>query len=69
MISGKFESMNGLQFLAKVYNMPKGKLGKIFVKYGDAIDMHDYIRQNSSQSFEKMSYNLTLDLYSYHENT
>jgi glycerol-3-phosphate O-acyltransferase len=29
--------------LSKLYNLPKDKIGKVFVKYGQPIDLKEYI--------------------------
>lgn len=39
MISGKFKNMNMTQLINHIYSMRKGKLGKVFVKYADPIDL------------------------------
>lgn len=52
--------------------MKQGHMGKVFVKYGDAIDIHDYVNNyiktnhsspGSRLDFEKLSMRLTEDLY------
>jgi glycerol-3-phosphate O-acyltransferase len=43
MISGKFENINLHSLMKKIYEMRQGKLGKVFVKYSDPINLNDYI--------------------------
>jgi glycerol-3-phosphate O-acyltransferase len=43
MISGKFRHLNMPELMVRIYNKRKGKLGKIFVKYADPIDLNDYV--------------------------
>ena len=45
MISGRFRHLNMPELLVRIYNKRKGKLGKIFVKYADPIDLNSYIEQ------------------------
>jgi glycerol-3-phosphate O-acyltransferase len=53
--------------MQKIITMPKGKLGKVFVKYCEPIDLNDYVadysRKNSKIDFEQLSMQLTNDLY------
>ena len=39
----------------------QGKLGKIFVKYADAINLNEYVAKNSHK--ENLSLDLTRELY------
>jgi glycerol-3-phosphate O-acyltransferase len=48
-LSGKFEDMNVFELLKTVYKMPAGKIGKIFVKYHDPIDINQYVRERQAQ--------------------
>jgi glycerol-3-phosphate O-acyltransferase len=41
-LSNKANDYNLASLLKLVYDMPTGKLGKTFVKYGDAILLNDY---------------------------
>jgi glycerol-3-phosphate O-acyltransferase len=45
MISGKFRHLNTPELMRRIYNKRKGKLGKIFVKYAEPIDLNNYIDQ------------------------
>lgn len=66
MISGKFQNINMTQLLKKIYDMRKGKLGKVFVKYGEPIDLTTYIEKHNG-SKESVSLTLTRDLYKIHQ--
>jgi glycerol-3-phosphate O-acyltransferase len=61
-----------VSLMQKIMTMKQGHMGKVFVKYGEAIDIHDYVNnyisvnhssQNSRLDFEKLSMKLTEDLY------
>ena len=45
--------------------MRKGKLGKVFVRYGEPIDLTNYIEKHNSK--ESVSLSLTRDLYKIHQ--
>lgn len=51
--------------LKKIYDMRKGKLGKVFVKYGEPIDLSTYIEKHTGK--ESVSLSLTRDLYKIHQ--
>ena len=55
--------MTGL--LKKIYDMRQGKLGKVFVRYGEPIDLTTYIENHKSN--ESVSLSLTRDLYKIHQ--
>jgi len=61
-----------VSLMQKIVSMKQGHMGKVFVKYGDAIDIHDYVNNyiktnhsspGSRLDFEKLSMKLTEDLY------
>ena len=39
------------QLMKKIYEMPSGKIGKVFVKYSDPIDMDEYLEAHKMQTF------------------
>lgn len=43
MISGKFRHLNTPELMKRIYNKRKGKLGKVFVRYADPIDLSAYV--------------------------
>lgn len=43
MISGKFTNINLYEMSSNIMKMRRGKLGKVFVKYAEAIDLSEYI--------------------------
>jgi hypothetical protein len=45
--------------------MPTGKLGKTFVKYGDAILLNDYYKQHSGSTFKNVTFQLSKELTLY----
>jgi len=49
-----------------LYDMPKGKLGKVYVKYGEPLDIHDYAEKSANLPFVKSAYNLTKQFYKFH---
>jgi len=49
--------------MKNIFSMRKGKLGKIFVKYAEPIDLNTYIANSKVKSMEKMALNLTRELY------
>ena len=63
MISGKFSNLNLYELMKNIYSMRKGKLGKIFVKYAEPIDLRDYVSSSKEKSLEGIALNLTRDLY------
>lgn len=42
--------------------MPRNKLGKIFVKYSEPIDIKDYLAKNVNMKFDGVAYKLTKEL-------
>jgi glycerol-3-phosphate O-acyltransferase len=42
-ISGKFQNFNIAELMYYIYKTRPGKLGKIFVKYAEPINLYDYI--------------------------
>jgi len=59
--------MNFGQLLKRaLYDMPKGKLGKVYVKYGEPLDIHDYAEKSANLPFVKSAYNLTKQFYKFH---
>lgn len=72
---GKFKPGTKLvNLMSKIVSMKQGHMGKVFVKYGDPIDIHDYVNgyiasnhssPASKLDFEKLSMKLTEDLYVY----
>lgn len=47
-ISGEFEDLSAIGLMRKLYSMPKNKLGKVFVKYGETIDLDEYVEKNKA---------------------
>jgi glycerol-3-phosphate O-acyltransferase len=45
MISGEFRHLNTAELMVRTVNKRKGKLGKIFVKYADPIDLNSYVEK------------------------
>ena len=45
MISGKFQNMSLYQLTQNIFSARKGKLGKLFVKYADPINLQDYMEK------------------------
>jgi glycerol-3-phosphate O-acyltransferase len=50
MISGQFKHMNTANLLYKLTHNRKGKLGKVFVKYSEPIDLNKYIQDHQSDT-------------------
>ena len=68
MISGKFQDVGMLELINKIRKMRTGKLGKIFVKYADPIDLNDYISKVPADQMGNLSLKLTRDLYQIQQN-
>ena len=51
--------MNLFGLVKMLYAMPAGKLGKIFVKYGQPVNFNEYIAKNQSKTFKNITYELT----------
>ena len=66
MISGKMEQINLFDLLRYINSMRAGKLGKVFVKYADPIDLNEYIAANGGCG-PNLSLKLTRDLYQIHQ--
>lgn len=66
-ISGEFENITAFGLFKKLFSMPKNKLGKVFVKYADPIDLDSYVEQNRTKfpQFNDMALKLTKDLIIY----
>jgi len=62
MVSGKFSNTNMYDLTKYIFSMRKGKLGKVFVKYAEPIDLNDYILKHRAQK-ENIALQLTRDLY------
>lgn len=62
-VSGQFKNFNFGQLMCIISQMPIGKLGKIFVKYAEPINLQEYIEKSSKYSKESLSLKLTRDLY------
>jgi glycerol-3-phosphate O-acyltransferase len=60
MISGKMEEINLYELMKYIQSMRAGKLGKVFVKYADPIDLDEYVSANGGSN---LSLKLTRDLY------
>lgn len=45
-LSGKFEELTMYKLMRKIYEMPAGKVGKVYVKYSEPIDMTTYLEAN-----------------------
>ena len=63
MISGKFQNTNLYEVIRNIFKMRKGKLGKVFVKYAEPIDLQDYMETRKGQSLDEVSLQLTKELY------
>jgi glycerol-3-phosphate O-acyltransferase len=63
MISGKFQNLNLYELMRNISSQRRGKLGKIFVKYAEPIDLSDYLANSRDQSMEQVALNLTKELY------
>jgi glycerol-3-phosphate O-acyltransferase len=50
-----------------VTSLPQNKIGKVFIKYSEPIDLEQYLEQNrkSSPNFNDMALKLTKNLYEY----
>lgn len=48
MVSGKFSNTNMYDLTNYIFSMRKGKLGKVFVKYAEPIDLNDYILKHGA---------------------
>ena len=46
MVSGEFKDIGTVELMSKIYNKRKGRLGKVFVKYGEPIDLNSFIQNN-----------------------
>lgn len=64
-LSNKANDYNLMQLLKLVYSMPTGKLGKTFVKYGDAIHMNDYLAKQQGHTFQNITFQLSKELTLY----
>jgi len=42
MVTGKFEDISMIELMKKIFYDPKNKLGKVFVKYSEPIDLREY---------------------------
>ena len=62
MVSGKFSNTNMYDLTKYIFSMRKGKLGKVFVKYAEPIDLNDYILKHGAQK-ENLALQLSRDLY------
>ena len=62
MVSGKFSNTNMYDLTKYIFSMRKGKLGKVFVKYAEPIDLNDYILKHGAQK-ENIALQLSRDLY------
>lgn len=63
MISGKFRHLNMPELMVRIYNKRTGKLGKIFVKYAEPIDLNSYIEKYQHDQSQSISLRLTKELY------
>ena len=62
MVSGKFSNTNMYDLTKYIFSMRKGKLGKVFIKYAEPIDLNDYILKHGAQK-ENIALQLSRDLY------
>ena len=62
MVSGKFSNTNMMDLTRYIFSMRKGKLGKVFVKYAEPIDLNDYILKHKGNK-ANIALNLSRDLY------
>jgi len=49
--------------MKRIYNKRKGKLGKVFVRYADPIDLSAYVDKYHQDQSKSISRRLTEDLY------
>lgn len=67
MISGKKVDYNAFQTIKRIYQMPSNKLGKIFVKYQEPIEVKSFIAKNKAATFEEKAFKLTTLMYKLHQ--
>ena len=65
MVTGEFEDMSTFDVFKKIVNGPKNKLGKVFVKYSEPIDLKNYLEQNKKQSLNETAMQLTQHMYEF----
>ena len=49
MVSGKFSNTNMYDLTKYIFSMRKGKLGKVFVKYAEPIDLNEYVMKHGGK--------------------
>ena len=62
MINGQVDQVDSYAILRRIYNMRKGILGKVFIKYAEPINLSEYVKQHEKGN-ENISMSLTRDLY------
>lgn len=65
MVTGEFYDISFYELIKKICNDPKNKLGKVFVKYSDPIDLREYREVHKKKSFNEMAMQLTQSLYEF----
>ena len=65
MVTGEFENLTSYQLLQKILNDHKDKLGKVFVKYSDPIDLHEFENLNPNKTLNEKAMLLTQSFYEY----
>ena len=65
MISGEFGELNLFQLLNIIYQMPRNKLGNVYVNYSEPIDLDQFVEQNKKVSFYNQALCLTKNLYQF----
>lgn len=49
MISGKFKDISLLDLTRKIFSLPPNKIGKVFIKYAEPIDLDKYLVMNQME--------------------
>ena len=67
MISGKFRDISLFDLTKKITSLPPNKVGKVFIKYSEPIDLEHYLSQNKLETtnFNEVALKLTNDLYEF----
>ena len=67
MISGKFRDISLFDLTKKITSLPPNKVGKVFIKYSEPIDLEHYLSENKLETtnFNEVALKLTNDLYEF----
>ena len=63
MVSGAYQDIPLLELLHNIFSMRQGKLGKVFVKFCEPINLNEYVEQHKQLSQPDLQLKLTRDLY------